>query len=124
MTRYDDQQFDPPAPVALVTLRSTSTDEEVGGVMMLIDSGSDVSLIPLHLAERLLLPTARDKRYQLVGFDGSQSAAKAVSAVLILDKRVFRGFFLVIDQDYWILNAGRWFPDGPQGRWDFHTAGT
>ena len=46
MTAYDDDGFDPPAPVARVVLRHPDSAVSVTGVRMLIDSGADATLLP------------------------------------------------------------------------------
>ena len=46
MPTYDAQGFRPPAPVAMVTLRTQDGRKSLSDVEMLIDSGADVSLIP------------------------------------------------------------------------------
>jgi hypothetical protein len=43
---YDDQFFNPPAPLARVTVRNSQEGKTVSDVPMLIDSGADVTLIP------------------------------------------------------------------------------
>jgi len=45
MPTYDDQFFNPPAPLARVTLRNSQEGKTVSDVPMLIDSGADVTLI-------------------------------------------------------------------------------
>ena len=45
MPAYDDS-FSPPAPVARVSLRHPESSLTVKDVLMLIDSGADVTLIP------------------------------------------------------------------------------
>src|SRR5581483_2423153 len=46
MTSYDGHFFNPRAPVARVTLRDSTNGKTVSQVLMLLDSGADVSLIP------------------------------------------------------------------------------
>lgn len=46
MPRYDTAQFEPPAPLAQVTLRNPDTGTISSDVPMLLDTGADVSLIP------------------------------------------------------------------------------
>jgi hypothetical protein len=46
MPAYDASRFNPPAPLAMVTLRNTDNDKTVVGMPMLLDTGADVSLIP------------------------------------------------------------------------------
>jgi hypothetical protein len=46
MPAYDATQFDPPAPLAQVTLRNPDNGAIRPDVPMLLDSGADVTLIP------------------------------------------------------------------------------
>jgi hypothetical protein len=46
MPAYDAARFDPPAPLAQVTLRNLDTGAVWSDVPMLLDSGADVSLVP------------------------------------------------------------------------------
>jgi hypothetical protein len=46
MPAYNDLLFDPPAPVAFLTLRNPANNVIVTNVPMLIDSGADVTLLP------------------------------------------------------------------------------
>ena len=50
MTRYDASRFDPPAPVAEVTLRSPDGARTVSGILLLLDTGADVTLLPSALS--------------------------------------------------------------------------
>ncbi|MEK7676566.1 MAG: hypothetical protein AAB676_12110 [Verrucomicrobiota bacterium] len=47
MPAYDTMRFTPPAPMALVALRNAANGITVSGVPMLLDSGADVTLVPL-----------------------------------------------------------------------------
>lgn len=50
MQTYEAAQFDPPAPVALVVVKSEQGDV-IRDVPMLLDTGADVSLLPrAHVA--------------------------------------------------------------------------
>ena len=46
MPAYDDRFFNPPGPLARVTLRTSSDVNAVTDVPMLIDSGADVTMVP------------------------------------------------------------------------------
>jgi hypothetical protein len=46
MPAYGDYFFDPPTPLAKVTLRGQKHDTILPDVSMLLDSGADVTLIP------------------------------------------------------------------------------
>ncbi|MBK9712055.1 MAG: aspartyl protease family protein [Kouleothrix sp.] len=83
MPAYDVSQFNPPAPVAAITLRNSQTGGIVADVPMLLDSGADVTLIPQSAARSLGLEPIADSRYELVGFDGTTSFASVVRLELI-----------------------------------------
>lgn len=44
MPAYDARQFDPPAPIARVAIRSLESGVTLSEVMMLLDSGADKRL--------------------------------------------------------------------------------
>jgi hypothetical protein len=52
MPAYDAEHFDPPAPVASVTLRHLVTGVSLSDVPMLMDSGADVTLLPRDAVEK------------------------------------------------------------------------
>lgn len=115
MPPYDANLFDPPAPLASVTLRNPGT--------MLLDTGADVTLIPSATLAQLKIGSVKHKSYQLIGFDGSTSFAPMVQLELIFCRRIFRGQFLLIDQAWGILgrnvlNAVAVILDGPNNTWD------
>ena len=71
MTTYNSANFEPPAPVAYVTLKHQTTDASWANVAMQIDSGADVTLIPQETVDKLGLTVLSDIRYELTGFDGT-----------------------------------------------------
>ncbi|HET9223575.1 MAG TPA: retropepsin-like aspartic protease [Roseiflexaceae bacterium] len=123
MPAYDATLFNPPAPLALVTLRNREIGEGLSDVPMLLDSGADVTLIPQAAATSLGLVALPDKRYELIGYDGNTSFAQVVQLELLFCQKTFRGQFLLIDQEWGILgrnvlNAVRLLFDGPRLMWD------
>jgi hypothetical protein len=46
MPAYDATLFQPPAPLAFVTLRKGETERVVSDVPMLLDTGADITLVP------------------------------------------------------------------------------
>lgn len=46
MPKYDTENFEPPAPVAHVSVRDPETGASLSKVPMLIDTGADVTLLP------------------------------------------------------------------------------
>src|SRR6266516_6596250 len=98
MPAYDATRFDPPAPLAQVTLHNPDTDASSADVSMLLDTGADVTLIPQVAVNLLGLTPMHGKYYELSGFDGSTSFAPVVQLELYFAGRTFRGQFLVVDQ--------------------------
>lgn len=122
MERYDQILFDPPAPLARVTLRNPVTGQVKSDVPMLIDSGADVTLIPASSARELELDPSPSLEYDVTGFDGRASSTSAVSLELVFCHRTFRGQFLLLEQPWGILgrnvlNRVKLTLDGPRLRW-------
>src|SRR5215216_298286 len=101
MHPYDAAQFDPPAPLALVTIKSLELDIEIHDVPMLLDTGADVSLLPRARFEKVAAADA--KQYELQAFDGTKSVAQAVVVEMLFLNKSLRGQFLLIDGPYGIL---------------------
>lgn len=123
MPAYDATLFDPPAPLARVTLRNPQNADPVSDVPMLLDSGADVTLIPSASANQLGLTADADTVYELMGFDGSTTLASVVQLEMLFLNKTFRGRFLLIDQEWGvlgrdILNLVSLLLDGPNLTWD------
>lgn len=71
MPAYDTEEFNPPAPLARVSLRSPHNGLMLNDVPMLIDSGSDVTLIPKTVVSELKL-VRRDRIRSRVVFWGKK----------------------------------------------------
>lgn len=122
MPTYDASLFHPPAPLAKVTLRNQANGHATADVPMLLDTGADVSLIPQSSVTQLGLTIDPKEGFELMAFDGSLSVAPAVQLDLILLRRVFRGRYLIINQEYGvigrnILNQLSLLFDGPRLNW-------
>ena len=79
MTPYDDLQYQPPAPVAWLTLRTLDGRElPIPKVLALLDTGADVTLLPRWAVEQLGLTPQSDDGVQLAWFDGSIHSAESV----------------------------------------------
>jgi Aspartyl protease len=123
MPAYDGARFDPPAPLAKVTLRHPSSGATVSDVLMLLDTGADVTLLPQTYVEQLGISVDGGERYELMGFDGSVSVAQAVEVDLVFLRRAFKGRFLLIGQERGIigrdvLNHVSLLFDGVSLNWD------
>jgi hypothetical protein len=122
MPAYDSSIFNPPAPLATVALRNPDNGITVPGVIMLIDSGADVTLIPQDSVNKLGVSSDPYESYELMGFGGHVSAARVIKADLIFLKRIYRGKFLIIDQAAGVLgrdiiNHTSLLLDGPGLSW-------
>jgi hypothetical protein len=127
MPAYDASRFDPPAPVAMVTLRNQGNLTVVSDVPMLLDSGADVSLVPETVVRSLGVSPLAGRQHELVGFDGKSVLAGVVLIELVLANRIFRGQFLLIDQAWGILgrnilNHLSILMDGPHSSWEIYRA--
>jgi predicted aspartyl protease len=123
MPAYDADRFDPPAPVASVTLRHPVTGVSLSDVPMLMDSGADVTLLPHEAVEKLGIAPIAEKVYELQGFDGSLQLAEMAQLELVFLHKRFKGQFLLIDQPIGILgrnilNAVALLLDGPNIQWN------
>jgi hypothetical protein len=96
---YDSNLFDPPAPVAAVVIRDPTSGNIVSDVPMLIDSGSDITLLPRTSIDHLELELDQNAGYELQGIDGHNTVAQAVTLDLVFVKRTFRGKYVVADSD-------------------------
>ena len=125
MPRYNAAHFDPPAPLAQVTLRDVPTGATVTDVLLLIDTGADITLLPRTAIERLGVVPLADQQYALRSFNGSISLAPVVVVDMLFLRRAFRGRYLVVETERGILgrdilNHVTVLLDGPQQQWSEH----
>jgi predicted aspartyl protease len=121
MPVYDDSRFEPPAPVASVSLRNPESRDTISDVPMLIDTGADMTFIPNAAVASLNLQFTSGT-YRLKAVDGSSSVATAVKADMLFLGRTLRGRYLVRDAEIGILgrdvlNHFVLVLDGPQLSW-------
>ena len=122
MPAYDRIAFRPPAPVALVTVRSPATEVSVSNVPVLLDSGADVSLLPREAIAGLIQTGQDFPQFELEAFDGTKSFAPAVQLEVHFLGKSFRGQFLVVDGQHGVLgrnvlNSVSLLFDGPALVW-------
>jgi predicted aspartyl protease len=125
MPTYDASHFDPPAPVAAVTLRDSHSGATVSDVQLLVDTGADVTLLPRMAVEQLGVPLLANEQYELMGFDGSRSFARVVMLDVFFLRRAFRGRYLLTEAERGILgrdilNHVMVLLDGPRQQWSEH----
>lgn len=91
MPSYDALHHEPPAPVASVTLRNPDNSGIVADHVLLVDTGADVTLLPLAAIEQLGVPLVADVKYELAAFDGTKSLVSVAVIDMIFLNRVYRG---------------------------------
>ena len=122
MPAYDSTVFRPPAPVASVTVRSPVSGRTVSNVLLLLDSGADVSFLPRGAMADLIDRSQESAQYEVEAFDGTKSLAPVVQMELVFLGKSFRGQFLLVDAPYGflgrnILNNISLLLDGPSLNW-------
>lgn len=122
MPEYDSENFNPPAPVAYVTLRNPATGAVLSNVPMLIDTGADTTLLPSDVVEKLGIKAEENIGFEVQVFDGDTKFLRIVKLDLLVLNKTFRGDYLLIDRPIGILgrnilNKLRILFDGPRGEW-------
>lgn len=122
MHAYDAGRFDPPAPVAEVTLSDPATGARCDRVRMLIDTGADVSVVPRSALNQLALSLKGAAQYEVTGFGEGRATLPAIDLRMMFLDHNFRGQFLVVERDHGILgrnvlNAVQILLDGPALIW-------
>lgn len=70
MPEYDVKNYTPPAPVAYVTLRNPATGVVLSNVPMLIDTGSDTTVLPSEVVGNLGVAAEENTGFEVQVFDG------------------------------------------------------
>lgn len=117
-----DQNYSPPAPIALTTWRHSETGGMVANIPMLLDTGADATIVPRVVAGQLRVSPIPDQKYELMGFDGNRSLAPVVILDLLFFGKAFRGNYLLSEDDVGIigrdvLNHLSFKFDGPALEW-------
>jgi predicted aspartyl protease len=125
MPNDDGLHYNPPAPVAQVTLRDITSGTLLPDVPLLVDTGADITLLPKNAVQRLGVQPLPEQHYQLVGFDGASSVAEAVDLDMIFLNKAYRGRYLITDSNHGILGRDVLTSvtlvfDGPQQTWSEH----
>jgi len=122
MPEYDAENYNPPAPVAYVTLRNPATGAVLSNVPMIIDTGSDATLLPSDVVEKLGVDAEENTGFEVQVFDGDKKFLRVAKLDLLVLDKTFRGEYLLIDRPIGILgrnilNNVRILLDGPRGKW-------
>ncbi len=97
------ETYHPPAPTANVKLRNLETLESIANVPMLLDTGSDITLLPKIYCDEIGVKVSETESLELEGFNQAKSVAFYVRLDFIFLNKIFRGKFLVYDQEEGII---------------------
>lgn len=122
MPRYETEGFQPPAAVVRAGVRGPG-GLVLPNVPLLIDTGADVSVIPLGVAEAVGA-TIELSRVLVRFYSGTGETLNQAELSVEFARYRFEGQFLVAESEYGILgrnilNALSLTLDGPQLRWSF-----
>ena len=123
MPEYDAENFDPPAPVAFVTLRNPATGVTLPDVPMLMDTGADATLLPADAVRKICVDIEADSGFEVETFDGETKRLQFAKLELFFLNKKFAGEYLVIERPMGILgrnvlNNLRLVLDGLRQKWD------
>ncbi len=122
MPAYDATRFNPPAPMANVTLYNPANAGKISNVAMLMDLGSDVTIVPEAYALQIGITPLPGQNEEVMGFDGNRKLAPIAQLEIHFVDRIFRGRFLLGKEEYGILgrnilNLLSLLFDGPRLTW-------
>ena len=125
MPDYDAENFEPPAPVAYVTLRNPATGVLLSDVPMLIDTGADITVLSSTAVEQVGIITEENSEFEIQAFDGEIRRLRLARLELFVLGKKFTGEYLLINRPIGILgrnilNNIRILLDGPRAKWIEH----
>ncbi len=98
-----NETYEPPAPIARVKLRNPETLKTIADVPMLMDTGSDITLLPQSLCDEIGVEVSETESLNLEGFNQAVTEAFYVRLDFIFLNKIFRGKFLVYNQNEGII---------------------
>ena len=95
--------YNPPALIARIKLRNPETLETIADVPMMLDTGADITLLPGKFCDQIGVKVLDTESLELEGFNQMITVAFHVSLDFIFLSKIFRGRFLVYDQNEGII---------------------
>lgn len=102
MTKYDES-FEPPAPTAEIIIKNSENGRKISNIPMLLDTGADVSLLPLTKLQELGIKPLENEFYQLQGFQGGEFTAEVFYLQVVFCRKQFSGKYCATDDEIGIL---------------------
>jgi predicted aspartyl protease len=126
MPNYDSNYFNPPAPLAFVTLRDSTTGNVITDVPMLLDTGADATLLPESYVSKLKILPIQGLFFEIVDANNKSTLSQVVRLEMIFEGKTFRGDFLLIEQAWGIigrniLNSLPFIFNGPKLLWNIQS---
>ncbi len=123
MPAYESGWSETPAPTAQVTFFNPVTGQLCADVPMLLDTGADISMIPVSAAREINAQAVPDRAYEIAGYDGRTSVVPLVNLRMEWMGYKFNGEFMLIEQGHGIIgrNILNLLPllfDGPRLNWE------
>jgi len=101
MWRYNEGE-EPPAPFLAVTIHHPESPHQPIQVQAKIDTGADISAIPVSIIGELGLPVT--SKLLVEGYDGTASTVSTYGAILQMDQARFRSQeFIAIGEPHALL---------------------
>lgn len=88
-----NENYSPSAPVANVKLRNPETLESIANVPMLLDTGSDITLLPKNYCDEIGVDVSKTESLELEGFNQTISIAYYVRLEFIFLNKIFAESF-------------------------------
>ena len=101
MPEYEGDGWDPPAPIVRATVRGPS-ETVAADVPMLIDTGSEVSVVPQAVVEAVRAPIS-PSRVPVEFYSGAGEVWDEAHLSIEFARFRFEGLFLVAESSYGIL---------------------
>ena len=122
MTKYSSS-YDPPAVLAKVALKKVEGGERLRDVKMLVDTGSDITLLPKSDLLKLHFDPDKVETVSLIAFDGSIVQSETYFLQIDFLGQRFTGNYCAMDDPVGILgrdvlNKVSIILDGPNLEWD------
>lgn len=123
MPDYDAKNYNPPAPVAYVTLKNPATGALLSDVPLLMDTGADATLLPIKAVEQIGITPEQNTDFEIQVFDGEAKRLKFAKLDLYFLGKKFSGEYLLIDREIGILgrnilNNLKVLFDGTKEKWE------
>jgi len=123
MPTYRNQSNSPSAPYANVVFRATDGSAKLENIQMLLDTGADISVVPLPVLTHLGASVTPGKSIEIESYDGTKTYVHVAILTMEFCNLLFTGQFIALNQSEGIigrdvLNRLNVNFNGPSLTWD------